>query len=112
MKQISVGYAPGFRVLIGDAQSQAASMVIPRGGKEGGQDNVHAKSDQWLYVVSGEGVAIVNGETVDLETGSLVLIQRGDRHEVRNSGKEPLRTLNFYVPPAYDDDGDDLPGGT
>ncbi|MDQ3446960.1 MAG: cupin domain-containing protein, partial [Pseudomonadota bacterium] len=28
--------------------------------------------------------------------------------EVRNTGRALLRTLNFYVPPAYDKDGDEL----
>jgi mannose-6-phosphate isomerase-like protein (cupin superfamily) len=111
MKSIDVGYAKGFRVLIGDGRSQAASMVIQAGGKEGGPDNRHSGADQWLYVESGTGVAIVNGEMVELGAGSLVLIERGEHHEIRNTGKDPLRTLNFYVPRAYDDDGDELPAG-
>jgi oxalate decarboxylase/phosphoglucose isomerase-like protein (cupin superfamily) len=28
------------------------------------------------------------------------LIERGDQHEIRNTGKEPLRTVNVYVPAA------------
>jgi mannose-6-phosphate isomerase-like protein (cupin superfamily) len=46
-----------------------------------------------------------------LSAGALLLIERGDLHEVRSTGKEPLRTLNFYVPPAYDKKGDELPRG-
>jgi len=56
-------------------------------------------------------VAVVNGERVELREGTLVLIQRGDQHEICNTGKEALRTLNVYVPPAYTDDGDELPVG-
>ncbi|MBV8229453.1 MAG: hypothetical protein JO329_05655 [Planctomycetaceae bacterium] len=40
-----------------------------------------------------------------------MLIQRGETHEIRNTGREPLRTLNVYVPPAYTDEGDELPAG-
>ena len=40
-----------------------------------------------------------------------MLIQRGDAHEIRNTGRTPLKTLNFYVPPAYAQDGDELPPG-
>jgi oxalate decarboxylase/phosphoglucose isomerase-like protein (cupin superfamily) len=43
--------------------------------------------------------------------GSLILIQRGDRHEIVNTGRSPLKTLNFYVPPAYKFDGNELPPG-
>ncbi len=35
----------------------------------------------------------------------------GDKHEICNTGKEALRTLNVYVPPAYTDDSDELPVG-
>jgi oxalate decarboxylase/phosphoglucose isomerase-like protein (cupin superfamily) len=40
-----------------------------------------------------------------------VLIQRGDTHAIRNTGDGPLRTLNVYVPPAYAEDGKELPQG-
>ena len=39
------------------------------------------------------------------------MIERGDLHEIKNTGREKLVTLNFYVPPAYSDDGDELPPG-
>jgi len=53
----------------------------------------------------------VNGKRVPLRRGSLVLIERGDRHEIRNSGKRSLATLNIYVPPAYRSSGEELPAG-
>jgi mannose-6-phosphate isomerase-like protein (cupin superfamily) len=46
-----------------------------------------------------------------MRAGALLLIERGDRHEIRNDGKENLVTLNFYVPPAYLASGDELPAG-
>src|SRR5262249_1938686 len=42
---------------------------------------------------------------VPLKAGTLLLIARGDRHEIRNTGEGPLRTLNLYIPPAYTEDG-------
>ena len=39
----------------------------------------------------------------------LLLIERKDRHEIKCTGRELLRTLNFYVPPGYSKDGDELP---
>ena len=111
MKQASASYTKGFRVLIGDDHSQAATMVIEAGGKEGGSDNRHRGADQWLYVESGNGEARINGHSYPLGPGSLVLIQRGDRHEILNTGRSPLKTLNFYVPPAYKSDGNELPPG-
>jgi len=43
--------------------------------------------------------------------GDLVFIRRREKHEVRNTGRALLRTLNFYVPPAYKTNGDPLPRG-
>src|SRR5262249_19025950 len=54
--------------------------------------------------------AVVHGETLPLKAGTLVLIQRGDTHDIRNTGDGPLRTLNVYVPPAFTEDGEGLPG--
>jgi oxalate decarboxylase/phosphoglucose isomerase-like protein (cupin superfamily) len=38
-----------------------------------------------------------------------MLIERGDEHEIRNNSRGPLRTLNFYSPPAYTRAGAPLP---
>ena len=111
MKHKHLRLGKGFRVSIGNARAQAAEMVIPLGDCEGGPDNRHRGADQWLFVVSGRGVAIVNGKRYPVRGGSLVLIEKGDTHEIRNSGRTPLETVNIYVPPAYRSDGEELPRG-
>lgn len=111
MQHKHLQFGQGFRVVLGDRHSQAAQMTLAPGETEGGPENRHKGADQWLYVVSGTGVAVVGGERVELRAGTLVLIGRGEAHEVRNTGDEPLRTLNIYVPPAYTADGDELPAG-
>jgi mannose-6-phosphate isomerase-like protein (cupin superfamily) len=111
MRHKHLQFGNGFRIVLGDKHSQAAQMTLGPGDTEGGPDNRHRGADQWLYVVSGTGEAVVNGSKVPLREGTLVLIQRGDTHEIRNTGRGPLRTLNVYVPPAYTADGDELPAG-
>jgi mannose-6-phosphate isomerase-like protein (cupin superfamily) len=108
MQKKSLRFGPGFRVTLGNRRSQSATMVIKPGKSEGGPDNRHRGADQWLYVVDGEGEAIVNGRAERLAAGTLLLIEKGDRHEIRNTGKAPLQTVNFYVPPAYDENGEEL----
>ncbi|HEY3862275.1 MAG TPA: cupin domain-containing protein [Verrucomicrobiae bacterium] len=83
-------------------------MVIPAGGKEGGANNNHHGTDQWLFVVSGKGSATIAGKRITLRTSSLVLIERGQNHEIRNTGSAELVTLNFYIPPAYTKAGSEL----
>jgi mannose-6-phosphate isomerase-like protein (cupin superfamily) len=111
VKRKSLRFGQGFRVALGNARSQAAEMVLPPGKAEGDAHNRHRGADQWLYVVSGTGVAKVNKRRHALKPGSLLLIEHGDEHEVRNTGRGMLKTLNFYVPPAYDRDGEELPRG-
>ena len=109
MKRTHLRFGNGFKVAVGNRRSQAATMTLPPGRSEGGPDNRHRGSDQWLFVESGTGVAIVNGRRVNLRAGSLVLIERGENHEIRNTGRTPLKTLSLYVPPAYTSTGEELP---
>ena len=104
-------FGKGFRVAMGNRRGQAATMVIPPGDAEGGPDNRHRGADQWLFVVSGTGVATVGGREHRLKAGTLVLIEKGTTHEIRNRGRTMLKTLSVYVPPAYRSDGEELPRG-
>lgn len=109
MQSKHLRFGQGFRPAFVVRKAQAAEMVIPPGGSEGGPDNAHRGADQWLYVVSGTGVALVDGAWRKLRAGSLLVIERGEQHEIRNTGRSLLKTLNFYSPPAYRDDGEPLP---
>src|SRR4051812_35137649 len=79
-----------FRIVLGDEHSQAAQMTLGPGQSEGGPDNQHRGADQWLYVVAGTGLAIINNTPIELREGTLLLIQRGDKHEIRNTGDGPF----------------------
>lgn len=102
MRHTNVKDAEGFfRVVAGTKRSQAATMILRPGQSTGGEDNVHATEDQWLYVVSGTGEAAVEGRARALSEGSLLLIEAGETHEIRNTGRTDLVTINVYAPPAY-----------
>ena len=92
-------------------QAQAAMMQLPPGETSDDElNNEHPHSEQWLFVVSGTGAASVvarNGKSrrVKLRSGTLVVIERGELHQIKNTGKRLLNTINFYIPPAYRSDG-------
>jgi mannose-6-phosphate isomerase-like protein (cupin superfamily) len=111
MKRRHLRFGNGFRVVLANARAQAAEMVLAPGAGEGDSGNRHRGADQWLYVVSGTGTARINGRRLPLRPGSLLLIERRDRHEIRNTGRAPLRTLNVYVPPAYTKSGEERAAG-
>jgi mannose-6-phosphate isomerase-like protein (cupin superfamily) len=109
MKRRHLRFGRGFRVVLENARAQAATMTISPADAEGGPTNRHRGADQWLFVVSGTGSGRVNGKRYALKVGSLLLIERKDRHEIKCTGRKALRTLNFYLPPAYSKDGEELP---
>jgi mannose-6-phosphate isomerase-like protein (cupin superfamily) len=109
MKREQLQFGKGFRVITGNARSQSAQMAIEPGSAEGGPENRHRGADQWLYVVSGSGIAKIGKRRLALRAGTLLFIEHGDKHEIRNTGRALLKTLNFYVPPAYTKSGDELP---
>jgi len=109
MKHKNIRFGQGFKVLVGNRRAQAAQMTIAPGESEGGPSNRHRGADQWLFVVSGRGAAIVKGKKYPLSAGTLMLIEHGDQHHIKNIGRQPLKTLNIYSPPAYSAAGNELP---
>ena len=89
MKHSQLKFQKGFRVSVGNRKSQAAVMVLAPGGSEGGPNNSHRGADQWLIVTEGSGAAIVNGRRLPLKAGTVVLVEKGDTHEIRNTGRRP-----------------------
>lgn len=98
MEIVRIDPSAGFEVLAGTERSQAATMVLGPGSSTGGPDNRHPDSDQWLYIISGEGRAVVEGE---LEEGNLLVIEAGESHEISNPGDRSLKTFSIYAPKAY-----------
>src|SRR3569833_398594 len=109
MQRKHLRFGKGFRVALGIAGRDHHFRRLRPRIAEGDAHNRHRGTDQWLFVVTGRGTVRVNGKRYSLAAGSLLLIEHGDRHEIKNTGGELLRTLNIYVPPAYSADGDELP---
>ena len=111
MHRAQLRFTAAFHVVLETRRAQVAEMTIAPGDAEGGPGNRHVGADQWLFVQSGSGAAKVAGKRVTLRRGTILFIERGEEHEIRNNGRTPLRTLNFYVPPAYANDTTPLPRG-
>lgn len=111
----TAGIRRQFKTVVATAQAQGAMMTLTSGGASDDEpSNEHPRAEQWLYVISGSGIAKIGRSrrrlrSVRLAEGSLLVIERGELHQIRQTGRRPLRTLNFYVPPAYDADGEVRP---
>ena len=96
-----------FEVLASTSDAQAAMMTLRPGQSTSDHvENEHPRCEQWLFVIKGSGRATVGKRSLAIRSGSLLLIEKGEPHRISNTGRSPLVTLNFYVPPAYTRDGD------
>lgn len=68
--------------------SEGSSTLIQV--KERIAEHTHAESDEFLYVIGGEGTAQVAGRAERLKAGVLVFVPRGVVHALSASGRNPL----------------------
>ena len=96
-----------FTVLHATRSAEAAMMTLKPGqSTSDAPENEHPRCEQWLFVLSGAGRAVVGKNRVAIKPNSLLLIEKGEPHQIKNTGRTPLVTLNFYAPPAYTKSGD------
>jgi mannose-6-phosphate isomerase-like protein (cupin superfamily) len=100
-----------FAPICATRSAQAALMELKPGGESDDDvSNEHPHSEQWVFVLAGSGRATVvnkkqSPRRVKLCPGLLLVIEKGERHQIRNTGRGKLRILNMYCPPAYDSKG-------
>jgi len=91
-----------FNIIGSTARCQLATMELLPDEATGSAEARHPSSDQWIFVLAGEGVAVVSGETFTLSPGSMLLVEAGETHKISGSDGEALRMLTVYSPPAYE----------
>src|SRR5689334_21066899 len=106
MKHIRTGSKRGkFNLLAHTREVQTAMMTLRPGGTSDDEpSNEHSGSEQWLFVIAGTGEAKIGKRRnqlrrIKLGEGSLLIIEKGELHQIVNTGKSALRTINFYAPP-------------
>ena len=108
MQHVNTGKRRSFFTVLAKTKAAEAAMMTLRPGQRTSDapENEHPRCEQWLFVVSGAGRAVVGKRRVALRANSLLLIEKGESHQITNTGRTPLVTLNFYAPPAYTKAGD------
>ncbi len=96
-----------FKPIAKTQAAQLACMVLrPGGASDDRPSNEHPLCEQWLFVVSGTGHARI-GKTkaklrrIRLSTHTLLIVEKGELHQIKNTGRADLVTINVYIPPAY-----------
>ncbi len=61
------------------------------------------KLDQFFRVEQGSGVAVLDGARTAIRAGFAVVVPAGARHNIINTGAEPLKLYTIYSPPNHRD---------
>lgn len=59
--------------------------------------------DQFFRIEQGRGEAVLDGVRTPIQPGSAVLVPAGARHNIVNTGTEPLKLYTVYAPPNHRD---------
>ena len=89
------------RVLYTGKHLQLVLMALPPGCDIG--EEVHEDRDQFFRFEEGEGEVRIDGVAHPVEDDSAVIVPAGARHNVINTGTEPLRLYTLYGPPEHRD---------
>jgi len=86
------------RVVFTSRHMQLVYMNIESGVEIG--EEVH-KVDQFIRVDGGMGESIINGKKRKFGNGDAIVVPAGAKHNVVNTGKEPLSLYTVYTPPQH-----------
>ena len=89
------------RVLYTGKQLQLVLMAIEPGEEIG--EEVHPDRDQFFRIEEGTGEVWIDGRRTKVESDFGILVPAGARHNIRNTGDEPLKLYTLYGPPEHAD---------
>lgn len=87
------------RVLYTGHNLQLVLMAIEPGDEIG--EEVHDDRDQFFRIEAGEAEIRIDGAATALKADDAAIVPAGARHNVINTGSEPLRLYTLYGPPEH-----------
>lgn len=89
------------RVLYTGKNLQLVLMAIQPGEEIG--EETHSDRDQFFRVENGNGEIWIDGHRSPIKSDHAMIVPAGARHNVVNTGDEPLRLYTVYAPPEHRD---------
>jgi len=89
------------RVLYTGEHLQLVLMTLQPGEEIG--EEVHEDRDQFFRIEEGSGEVRIDGVANKVEDDFAVIVPAGARHNVVNTGSEPLKLYTLYGPPEHRD---------
>ena len=90
-----------FRKVLYTAKNCQLVLMSLNAGEEIGEE-IH-DVDQFFRVEKGSGKAVINDVSTDIANGSVVIIPTGAKHNIINTGTEPMKLYTLYMPPHHRD---------
>jgi mannose-6-phosphate isomerase-like protein (cupin superfamily) len=87
------------RVLYTGKNMQLVLMSLKPGEEIGAE--VHEDRDQFFRVEKGAGEVEIDGVRTPVKSDEAIIVPAGARHNVINTGKEPLQMYTLYGPPEH-----------
>jgi mannose-6-phosphate isomerase-like protein (cupin superfamily) len=91
-----------FRKVLYTGQYMQLVLMSLKPGEEIGAE-VHEDHDQFFRVEAGSGEVIIDGQTTPIQDDDAIIVPAGARHNVVNTGTEPLKLYTLYGPPEHRD---------
>lgn len=73
---------------------------------EPGEDiglETHEDVDQFFRVEAGTGEVLIDGRVTTMQADMVVIVPAGARHNIRNTGSQPMKLYTIYAPPHHAD---------
>jgi mannose-6-phosphate isomerase-like protein (cupin superfamily) len=91
-----------FRRVLYTAQQMQLVLMALRPGEEIGEE-VHPDRDQFFRVEAGRGAIWIDGVKSEVKADMAMIVPAGARHNVVNTGSDPLKLYTLYAPPEHVD---------
>lgn len=90
-----------FRKVLYTAKYSQLVLMSLLPGEEIGEE-VH-DVDQFLRLDAGTGKAVLNGVEHEVTDGFAIVVPAGTKHNIINTGPEPMKLYTLYAPPHHKD---------
>jgi len=89
------------KVLYTSGHLQLVLMSLKPGEEIG--EEIHQNNDQFFRFESGTGKCTVDDNIYHITEGHVIVVPAGAKHNVINTGDEPLKMYTIYGPPNHQD---------
>jgi mannose-6-phosphate isomerase-like protein (cupin superfamily) len=91
-----------FRHVLYTGKNLQLVLMALKPGEEIGEE-VHPDRDQFFRIEEGEGEVWIDGLKTKIAGDVAIIVPAGARHNLRNTGVQPMKMYTLYAPPEHVD---------